>query len=133
MWAAFAAVLLRFKQDKLRARTGGLPLTFRNFLGVWTRSLGHTFLALSTQVTIQYLSFAPAVIAEVEGEFQDKMAFARQPSDHWSEVEQSVQRVRSKLELIEHLRAAVNPPTAVPAIPVSEPWVKGQARLFLFW
>ena len=107
VWAVIAAVLLRFKLRKLHTRTGGVPLTFRNFLGVWTRSLGHAFLTLSTLITILYLSFAPAMVAEVEREFQDKMVFARQPSEYWSEVERAVQRVQTNQELIEQLRAAV--------------------------
>lgn len=104
VWAAVAAFVLRFKVRRFR---DGPPLTFANFLGVWTRSLGHAFLTLSALVTILYLSFTPAVVAEVEREFQDKMEFARRPSAHWSEVERAVQRVRSNPESMEQLRAAV--------------------------
>ncbi len=105
-WAAIAALLLRFKLRRLHARTGGLAPTFPNFLGAWIGSLGRAFLALSALVTILYLSFAPAVVARAEREFQDKMTFARQPSDHWSEVERAVQHVRSNQKRVEQLRAA---------------------------
>jgi hypothetical protein len=107
VWAAIAAVVLRFKLRGLHVRTRSVPFTFRNFLGMWTRSLGHAFLTLSALITIVYLSFSPAVVAEVERGFQDNMAFARQPSDHWLAVERAVQRVQSDQALIQQLRAEV--------------------------
>lgn len=103
--AAIVAFLLRFKLRHYRARTRAVRPTFRNFLGVWTRSQGRACLTLSALVTILYLSFAPAVIAEAERHFQESIAFARKPSDHWSNVERAVQRVRADQELVEQLRA----------------------------
>jgi len=107
VWAAIVAILLRFKLRRYHARTGGVAPSFRNFLGVWTRSQGHACLTLSALVTILYLSFAPAVLAEAEWQFQENIAFARKPSDHWSNVERAVQRVRAGQELVEQLRATV--------------------------
>ncbi|MDA1180002.1 MAG: hypothetical protein O2931_14535, partial [Planctomycetota bacterium] len=106
VWAAIDAVLLRFKLRRYRARTGGVAPTFRNFLGVWTRSQGHACLTLSALVIILYLSFAPAALAEAERHFQENIAFARKPSDHWSKVERAVERVRADQELVDQLRAA---------------------------
>ena len=105
VWAAIVAFLLRFKLRRYHARTGGIRLTFRNFLGVWTRSQGRACLTLSALVTILYLSFAPDVIAETERHFQENIAFAREPNDHWSKVERAVERVRADQELVDQLRA----------------------------
>ncbi|MCR9115805.1 MAG: hypothetical protein NXI22_02520, partial [bacterium] len=107
VWATFVAALLRFKLRGVQLKTGTAPITFRNFIGVWARSLGCVCLTLSTLATILYLSVAPAGIAEVERDFQEKMAYTRQPGDHWSEVEQAVFRVQSNQELMRELRATV--------------------------
>lgn len=48
--------------------------------------------------------FAPAVLAEADRHFQENIAFARKPSDHWSKVQRAVERVRADQELIDQLR-----------------------------
>lgn len=104
LWATITAVLLRFK---VRSTNGGLSLTFGDHMGAWSRSFGHACLTLSVQTLIVYLTFTPTLIADVEQEFQDKMAFARQPSTHWSAVVRAVQHVQSNPERMKQLRAAV--------------------------
>jgi hypothetical protein len=56
---------------------------------------------------VAYLAFAPAAVATAEKEFQDKMAFARQPETHWATVAKAVQKVQSNPARMEQLRAAV--------------------------
>ena len=104
VWAAIVAFLLHVKLRRYHARTGGVAPAFRNFLGAWIRSQGHACLTLSALVTILYLSFAPAVLAEADRHFQENIAFARKPSDHWSKVQRAVERVRADQELIDQLR-----------------------------
>ncbi len=107
VWAAIVAFLLRFNLRRYHAKTGVVRPTFRNFLGVWTRSQGRACLTLSVVVTILYLIFAPAVSAEAERHFQENIAFAREPNDHWSKVERAVARVKVDQELVDQLRATV--------------------------
>lgn len=106
--AVFAAMLLHFRMRGVNVKPDGPSFTFRDHVAAQSRSLAKASLTLSALVLLIYLALAPSVVAHVEQQFQQQMAFARQPSDHWSDVEKAVQQVKSNPELMDGLRESVN-------------------------
>lgn len=105
LWAVLVAFVLHFKWRRTSPSSDDDPRTFRNFAGVWARSIGFACLTCSALAAILYLSLAPAVLARTELDFQEKIAFARSPAEHWLKVEAAVKRVRADEKLVEELRA----------------------------
>ena len=62
---------------------------------------------MATVTLIVYLAFAPRFLSKTEEKFQQQMAFARQPNEHWRKVEQAVQHVRSDAAPMAGLRESV--------------------------
>jgi hypothetical protein len=106
IWALFAALLFRFKLHRAAVAAGEQALSFRDQVAAFSRSWGMASLQLSALLLVLHLALMPEIVAAVEQEMQQKLAFARQPSAHWSEVEQAVQRVRSDPQRMDSLRGA---------------------------
>jgi hypothetical protein len=56
-------------------------------------------------------------LEQVEREFQEKMAFARNPQTHWTNVAEVVQRVRSDEKMMSELQGFVKAEAAKPTAP----------------
>lgn len=107
VWAAIVGFIAHFKSGRAQMKTDENPTASRNFFVVWTRGFGRACLTLSALMMILYLGCAFPTIEETEQHFQERIAFARCPGDHWSKVDRLVQDVRSNPELMDQLRALV--------------------------
>ena len=85
----------------------GHVATGREQIGALFRSLGLPAAGLATVTLIVYLAFVPRYLSKTEERFQQQMAFARQPDEHWRKVEQAVQQVRSDAATMAALRESV--------------------------
>ncbi len=79
----------------------------RQFLTLWARSIVWPSFILAALAMITYLAIAPSVVAVNEHDFQDKIAFARDPKAHWDKVDRVVQEVRADKQLVKDLAAVV--------------------------
>lgn len=107
IWALFAAILLHLKLRSAAFSTGEPSHTLRDYVGAFCSSFGQASLKLSALMLALYLALMPEMVATVEQEVQQKLAFARQPSDHWSEVTLAVRRVQSNQNRMDELREEV--------------------------
>jgi hypothetical protein len=102
IWACLIATLLAFKFQFERRDAICVPPSFRDRVGALSWSLGRPSVMMGVIVVIAYLALAPFVLDYVERDYQAKMAYARRPDIHWTEVDQAVQNVRTdKVEMKE--------------------------------
>jgi hypothetical protein len=107
LWATLAAALFRRKLRHGTATAENHLLAFRDGVAAFSSSLCKASLQLAALLLVVHLALMPGVVETVEQETQRKLAFARHPSNHWSEVESAVQRVQSSQDRMDELRAAV--------------------------
>ncbi len=107
IWAGMIAVLLWLKVRSVPQDFNGVTPTCLERMGALCRSLGRPSLLMAALTLVLYLFFLPGVVDAVEQEFQSKMSFARNPNEHWSKVEQAVQKVRSNGVMMEQLMESV--------------------------
>jgi len=100
IWAAFVATLLQLKSQLRDRRSQRLTPTFRERLGQFGRALRGPCCVLAAIALLAYLLLAPRTIELVEQHFQSQIAFARNPDDHWTNVELAVQAVRANPQLM---------------------------------
>ena len=97
------------KARKTRRKTETPIPNRRRRVGSLLGTLGRPALAVSVLLLIVYLSLAPGVLQQIEDDFQQKMAFARDPETYWAEVEQAVQSVRSDAQVMATLARPPRP------------------------
>ncbi len=103
VWAGFVMVLYSLKIRKRQWQAAATAWNLRKRLGGLLRSLGKPALVLSAVMLMTYFALAPTVVRHVEQEFQQKIAFARDPDSHWTKVENAVRKIRSNNELMTQL------------------------------
>jgi hypothetical protein len=103
-WGALVAVWLRFRPRRTGTRGAG---SFREGLGMWTRQIGRASLVLSALALAAYLALAPSIVLQVEQQFQEKMAFARNPDEHWRRADLALHAVQNNARRVAELRAQV--------------------------
>jgi hypothetical protein len=108
VWAAIMAIFLRLRQLSTLEAAGVPAPSFRKWFRGWMRSLGTAFLTLSVAVMLLYLCLITKVMNDVDVEFQQRMAFARNPDAFWSAVDNAVQDVRANAELMTQIEAMVD-------------------------
>ena len=107
LWALFAAVLVRVKLSRFAKQRWSKTVGLLTFLRAWGRSMGQGYLGLTVVIAIIYASFSPAIIEEVDRNFQVAMPNLRRPETQWLEFEAAVSAVRSDEGIMERLRADV--------------------------
>jgi len=120
VWAGFVMALYSLKVRTTRRQTAATAWNLRERLGGLFRSLGKPALVLSALALMTYLALAPTIVTHVEQEFQQKIAFARNPDSHWTKVENAVRKVRSNKQLMTKLQQAVQAETRQSADSASE-------------
>ncbi|MCU0880527.1 MAG: hypothetical protein MUF06_22375, partial [Pirellulaceae bacterium] len=81
--------------------------SYREGLGAWTRQIGRASLVLSALCLATYLALAPSIVLQVEQNFQEKMAFARNPDEHWRRADLALQAVQNNARRVAELRDQV--------------------------
>ena len=71
--------------------------------------------ALAVLILTAYLIVTPFVVAQVEQNFQQKMAYARSPETYWTGAAAAIQRVRSDAKTMHELRWLAKAEAAQPA------------------
>jgi len=107
VWAGFVVALYSLKVRKMRRQTVAAVWNLSKRLGGLFRSLGKPALVLSALTLMTYFALAPTIVRHVEQEFQQKIAFARDPESHWTKVETAVRKIRSDKNLMAQLQQAV--------------------------
>jgi hypothetical protein len=104
LWAMFVALWLRFRPRQTGTPGAG---SYREGLGAWTRQIGRASLVLSALCLATYLALAPSIVLQVEQNFQEKMAFARNPDEHWRRADLALQAVQNNARRVAELRDQV--------------------------
>lgn len=120
LWASLSAALYRHKIGRMQRAEGEPFPPLRKRFGGFLRLLGRPVRVMATMMLVAYLLLAPHMLEQVEQEFQTKMAFARDPQDHWTKVAEAVQRVRSDEIMMSELQESAKAEAAKPTTPDSE-------------
>ncbi len=95
IWAVLLAVCYLLKIRHRQRRPDAIPLSGRKRLAGLVRSLSRPAFAASAIMLMIYLLLSPGYLEWTELDFQEEIAFARNPEKHWAEVRQCVEEIRA--------------------------------------
>lgn len=115
IWACFVATLLQLKSQFERREDDQTPPILQDHLHTLGEALRTPSLVLAALALFAYLLLVPRLIHITEQQFQSAMAFARQPDNHWTKVEQAVQNVRGDAVLMSEIEDSAQIELSPPA------------------